>query len=113
MSKDLEMVEAFLQELLQIVNEKPALATRLAKAIDLYFRETPLDPLAVLRDHGREALSKQLSKLTSSELKDIITYRNIPCSRLSRRSKGNLIALIVEFNENRLSAHTGSDLEAA
>ena len=113
MSKDQEIVQAFLQELLNVLSEKPALATRLAKVVRQSLRETPLDPLTLLRSHGRQQLVGTLRQQSITVLREIVRYHRIPCSRLSRRNKTDLIAIIAEFSENQLSAHSGSDLQAA
>ena len=113
MSKETRIVESFLTELLQIMEEKPALAKRLASAISSHFQGEPIDLVGIFASSGRNGLDKQLNRLSTNELKGIIRQQRIPCAAPSQKRKTELVEAIAEHIENKHAAHTGSDLAAA
>jgi hypothetical protein len=62
---------------------------------------------------GANGLRSKLQKLTMAQLKDLVSVHQIPCQRISRKSKPQLIATIIAHTENRHAAQSGSDLAAA
>lgn len=98
--KDAEIVQAFLQELVEIINEKPALAKRLVEAIEYRLVNVGLDPLAVQQRLGREALRGQLKEMTSEQLRIVIKQHHIPCQNLGKRKKNDLVEVISKYAAN-------------
>jgi hypothetical protein len=113
MSKETRIVESFLMELLQIMEENPALAKRLASAISSHFQGEPIDLVGIFAASGRNGLNKQLNRLNTNELKGIIRRQRIPCATPSQKRKAELADAIIEHTENKHAAHSGSDLAAA
>ena len=113
MSKETRIVESFLMELIQIMEEKPALAKRLASASSSHIHDEPSDLVGIFAASGRNGLQKRLNRLTANELKGLIRRQRIPCAALSQKRKPELVDAIAEHTENRHAAHTGSDLAAA
>jgi len=89
--KAVEVVQAFLQELIEIMNEKPALAKRLVGAIDYRLVPVAVDPFVVYRQDGGDGLRAKLKDLTADTLRVIVKQHHIPCQNATKRKKGDLI----------------------
>ena len=105
--KDVAFVEAFLGELIELVNEKPAIAKRLVEAIEYRFVEVSLDPVSIYRKSGRDALLGKLKKMSTKELRVLIKQYEIPCSDLSKRRKADLVNLVCEYAHNTVARIAG------
>lgn len=98
--KAVEVTQALLQELIEIVGEKPALAKRLVDAIEFRLVKSPLDPLVVYRQEGPTILQEQLSKLNAETLRVLVRQHQMPCQNISKRKKPELIKVIMGYAAN-------------
>jgi hypothetical protein len=108
--KAVEVAQALLQELIEIVGEKPALAKRLVDAIEFRLVASPIDPLVVYRQEGKAGLQQKLSKLNAETLRVLVRQHHIPCQNVGKRKKPDLIQVIVEYAAN---TDIGATAEAA
>lgn len=108
--KAVEVAQALLQELIEIVGEKPALAKRLVDAIEFRLVKSPLDPLVVFRQDGKTVLQQQLSTLNTGVLRALVRQHHIPCQNVGKRKKPDLIQVIVDYAAN---TDIGTQIEAA
>lgn len=108
--KAVEVAQALLQELIEIVGEKPALAKRLVDAIEFRLVASPIDPLVVFRQEGKVSLRQKLSKLNADALRVLVRQHHIPCQNFSRRKKPDLIRVITDYATN---TDIGAQVEAA
>ena len=108
--KAVEVAQALLQELIEIVGEKPALAKRLLDAIEFRLVESPIDPLVVYRQEGEADLEQKLSKLSAQTLRVLVRQHHIPCQNIGKRKKPDLIQVIAEYAAN---TDIGATAEAA
>jgi hypothetical protein len=109
-AKAVEIAQALLQELIEIVGEKPALAKRLVDAIEFRLIASPIDPLVVYRQVGKSGLQEKLSKLNAEALRVLVRQQHIPCQNISKRKKPDLIQVIIEYASN---TDIGVQVEAA
>ncbi len=98
--RDVEVVQALLHELIEIVGEKPALAKRLVEAIEYRLVNVPVDPLVLYRQGGSDALRKKLKELGADALRVLVKQHNIPCQNPAKRKKGDLIDVIERYAAN-------------
>ena len=110
--KDVEVVQALLQELIEIVNEKPAIAKRLIAAIDYRLVDVALDPLVLHRREGGDALRHKLKELTAEHLRVVVKQHHIPCQSVGKRKKNDLIEVIAKYAANT-DIGSGRDIGAA
>lgn len=108
--KDVAILEALLLELVEIINEKPALAKRLVAAIEHRFVNVPLDPIAIYSRDGFEALKNKLNRQTVDTLKLVTRQYHIPCRNLEKRKKGELVSVISEYAANT-DIRRGSEIQ--
>lgn len=108
--KAVEVAQAFLQELIEIVGEKPALAKRLVEAIEYRLVSIPIDPLVVYREEGQDGTRKKLGKLNADALRVLIRQHHIPCKDIGRRKKPELIDVVLGYAAN---TDLGNAAEAA
>lgn len=108
--KAVEVVQALLQELIEIVATKPALAKQLVDAIEFRLVASPFDPLVVYQREGRSVLQSKLSKLPAETLRILVRQNGIPCQNASKRKKPELVQVVVEYAAN---TDIGSQAEAA
>jgi len=99
-----------LQELIEIVGEKPALAKRLIDAIEFRLVKSPLDPLVVYRQEGETGLRQQLTKLNAETLRVLVRQHQMPCQNIGKRKKPDLIQVILAYVAN---TDIGTQAEAA
>ena len=98
--KDVEVVQALLQELIEIVSEKPAIAKRLMEAISYRLVEVAVDPLVIYQREGGDALRRKLKKMTTEHLRILVKQQHIPCQNLGKRKKTDLIDVIARYAAN-------------
>lgn len=98
--KAVEVVQALLQELSEIIGEKPALAKRLLDSIEYLMVNAAVDPLVLYRDGGEDVLRKKLKDLGADDLRMVVKQHHIPCQQLSKRRKAELIDVIVAYAAN-------------
>jgi hypothetical protein len=108
--KAVEVAQALLQELIEIVGEKPALAKRLVDAIEFRLVKSSLDPLVVYRQEGKTGLEQQLSRLNAEALRVIVRQHQMPCQNIGKRKKPDLIQVILAYVAN---TDIGTQAEAA
>lgn len=110
--RDVEVVQALLQELVEIVSEKPALAKRLVAAISYRLVEVPVDPLVIYQREGEEALRRKLKKITAEQLRVVVKQQHMPCQNIGKRKKSELIDVIAKFAANTDIGGRGHVIEA-
>ena len=98
--KAVEVAQALLQELIEIVGEKPALAKRLVDAIEFRLVASPIDPLVVYRQEGKAGLQQKLSRLNAETLRVVVRQQDITCQNIGKRKKPDLIQVIAEYAAN-------------
>lgn len=98
--KAVEVAQALLQELIEIIGEKPALAKRLVDAIEFRLVTSPIDPFVVYRQGGKVGLQQKLSKLNADSLRVLVRQHHIPCQNIGKRKKPELIRVIAEYAAN-------------
>ena len=98
--KAVEVVQALLQELSEIVGEKPALAKRLVDAIEFRLVHVALDPLVLYRKEGTDGLRKKLKGLSADAMRVLIRQHHIPCQNAGKRKKDELIDVIARYAAN-------------
>lgn len=98
--RHVEIVQALLHELIEIVAEKPSLAKRLIEAIDYRLTEPSLDPLLILNRSGEQGLRDALKPMSGDQLKLLVKQHNIPCQNIAKRKKADLIGVIVSYARN-------------
>src|ERR1700681_3150598 len=98
--KAVEVVQALLHELIEILNDKPALAKRLLEAIDYRLVDAAIDPLVLYRTEGREGLQKRLKELTAEQLRVVVKQHHIACQNVGKRKKAELIEVIAKHAAN-------------
>ena len=98
--KAVEVAQALLQELIDIVGEKPALAKRLVDAIEYRLVEIQIDPLVVYQQEGKAGLQQKLSKLNADALRVLVRQQHIPCQNVGKRKKPELIQVISDYAAN-------------
>jgi hypothetical protein len=108
--KAVEVAQALLQELIEILGEKPALAKRLVDAIEFRLVASPLDPFVIYRQGGKAGLQQKLSRLNTDSLRVLVRQHDIPCKNVGKRRKSDLIQIIVEYAGN---TDIGAPAEAA
>ena len=108
--KAVEVAQALLQELIEILGEKPALAKRLVDAIEFRLIASPIDPLAVYRQKGKAGLQQKLSKLGTETLRVLVRQHHIPCQSIGKRKKSELIEVVTDYAAN---TDIGTEVEAA
>jgi hypothetical protein len=108
--KAVEVAQALLQELIEIVGEKPALAKRLVDAIEFRLVTSSIDPLVAYRQEGEAGLQQKLSKLNADALRVLARQHHIPCQNIGKRKKPDLIQVIVAYAAN---TDIGAQAEAA
>ena len=108
--KAVEIAQAMLQELIEIVGEKPALAKRLVDAIEFRLVASPIDPLVVYQQEGEVGLQQKLLKLNAQTLRVLVRQHHIPCPNIGKRKKPDLIQVIAEYAAN---TDIGATVEAA
>jgi hypothetical protein len=106
--KAVEVAQALLQELIEIIGEKPALAKRLVDAIEFRLVVSPFDPLVVYRQEGEGGLQQKLSKLNVDALRVLVRQHEIPCQNIGKRRKPDLIQVIAQYVANTDIGATGS-----
>ena len=109
-AKAVEIAQALLQELIEIVGEKPALAKRLVDAIEFRLVASPIDPLVVYRQVGQAGLQEKLSKFNAEALRVLVRQQHIPCQNINKRKKPDLIQVITDYAAN---TDIGAQVEAA
>jgi hypothetical protein len=95
-----------------VINEKPALARRLIGAIEHRFINIPLDPIATYRKDGMQVLNQKLERQSVDNLRILVKQCRIPCKKLGRRRKNEIIRVISEYAANT-DIRRGSDCEPA
>jgi len=113
MSKEIEVIETFLAELIDIMNEKPAIAKRLLNSIEHHFIQASFDPVEVFKSEGLDELRTRLKKLIVRDLRNVIQFYEIPCANIGRRRKDELVQLIVDYCSNSSGTHRDSNLSEA
>jgi hypothetical protein len=108
--KAVEVAQSLLQELIEILGEKPALAKRLVDAIEFRLVASPLDPFVVYRQGGKTSLQQKLSRLNVDALRVLVRQHEIPCKKVGKRRKPDLIQVIVDYASN---TDIGATAEAA
>ena len=108
-AKAVEIAQALLQELIEIVGEKPALAKRLVDAIEFRLVAIPIDPLVVYRQVGQAGLQEKLSKFNAEALRVLVRQQHIPCQNINKRKKPDLIQVITDYAAN---TDIGAQVEA-
>jgi hypothetical protein len=108
--KAVEVAQALLQELIEIIGEKPALAKRLVNAIEFRLIASPIDPLVIYRQEGKSGLEQKLSKLNAEALRVLVRQHHIPCQNIGKRKKIDLIRVIGDYAAN---TDIGAQVEAA
>ncbi len=98
--RDVEVVQALLHELIEIIADKPALAKRLVEAIEFRLVSVAVDPLLLYQQGGSEALRKKLRELTVEALRILVKQHNIPCQNVSKRKKAELIDVVEKYASN-------------
>ena len=98
--KAVEVVQALLQELSEIIGEKPPLAKRMLEAIEYRLVTAAVDPLVVYRDSGEEALRRKLKELGADALRVVVKQHHIPCQNLAKRKKSDLVNVIAAYAAN-------------
>jgi hypothetical protein len=98
--KAVEVAQALLQELIEMLGEKPALAKRLIDAIEFRLVESPIDPLVVYREEGLAALQQKLSKLNADALRVLVRQHDVTCQNIGKRKKPDLIRVITDYAAN-------------
>lgn len=98
--RHVEIVQALLHELGEMVAEKPALAKRLIEAIDYRLAPTAPDPLMIVSTSGEQGLRTALKPMSADQLKTLVRQHNVPCQNLAKRKKAELIEVIVSFAAN-------------
>src|SRR5438552_2144765 len=98
--RDVEVVQALLHELIEIVAEKPALAKRLVEAIEYRLVNVALDPLLLYQKAGSELLRKKLRELGADALRILVKQHNIPCQNVGKRKKAELIDIVERYASN-------------
>jgi hypothetical protein len=109
-AKAVEVAQALLQELIEIVGEKPALAKRLVDAIEFRLITSPIDPLVIYRQEGKPGLELKLAKLNADALRVLVRQHHIPCQNIGKRKKPDLIQVITDYAAN---TDIGTQVEAA
>lgn len=109
-AKAVEVAQALLQELIEIVGEKPAIAKRLVDAIEFRLVASPIDPLVVYRQEGKAGLQAKLSKLNAEALRVLVRQHHIPCQNIGKRKKPDLIQVVTDYAAN---TDIGAQVEAA
>jgi hypothetical protein len=99
--------------LIELVNEKPALAKRLVDAIEYRFAEVAIDPVSIYRKQGRDGLMDKLKGMSADKLRILIRQYEIPCGDLGKRRKPDMISLVCEYAHNTAARIVGTGEEAA
>ena len=110
--KDVAILEALLLELIEVMNEKPAIAKRLIEAIEHRFVNIPLDPITVYAREGLDGLRRRLERQSVSNLRILIRQYRIPCRNISKRAKGDIVRIISEYAANT-DIRRGSEADGA